>query len=727
MRPSTGVGMNGLLLVAIILCASAATCDPLKWTHQAKCRNHKGLPVDWWFIIKDYGSTMEYIYYDSIMAARHEQQGKVPVPYPLDSQDRLDDPKTSPLLRTIYMRGPKDEERPGVTDSRDDTTLFIAINDQPPPTSKSGAAKDVFGNAVGTEAAHTKLFLATQVDPVVDSKKKKDKKDPPIHRNYTFAIQHTLPQFPNLPVHKDEVAQRYELPEDPADLFSPNARRPQSPAQHFFCTSFEEEMQLDDDGMIAYSQDRLKELLEVRQSPLISILWMMRSIHAAVIGTNYLPWRSKFAVYHRLLDIRSRWSRRPIPTSSTDTADDSDAEPVNYPRMRQTSGTSDEAPVPPTHLFPLWASRRRFRFEYDGKGRIVQTKSSTVKELGSLRSSESHHFNDCWRWDPEEPMAIRACLGSLILRTTDHQYGMPVHLVYKNGLALIDMYDDLIGPMAVNPELKVQKRGAKDPPTFFHSVALIVQSWIDFSTLGTNSREMLVGKGGQTAGLKDRVNLWVSNSMGIRLPYYNRKKKKYGYKFLPSNGHDHSKWAVAINRVPNDLMPLLFCLCDLNRTRKHTQLKNSLAGRGGACWCTTGPLAVIAMSFYPVVQDTTAFSGIPPERLRAGGLYNGYKDPRLGRIDNVAKDGFSFRLEYEPRDHGNKPIVACYRSPLFLPSPSQDRCLPRTPSSYHKPPAAFKRPEGATSLDMSVDKISPFVTKAKKMLNFSQVLLDDSP
>lgn len=481
---------------------------------------------------------------------------------------------TSPLLRTIYA-----PFRRYLINEPQDNTVWIAVNDQP------AAGRDAFGVQPNSKYGHVKFFTAAQVNP-------KSTDDPDTMVVNSFLIQHTMPNFPLIPVPSNfsKMSKDYKKTNGPiyarslpfgAQIFDKNATKN---GQHFMCMSFEDEQpshqyydthtrrrwrQLD------YDKNRMPEYLSGTGYHFAKILHYLKVTHSAVVGTNFSPFIDNFAIYHRYLNIFHSWG----PDDGYIT--NSMARLLDRPL---TNHDSD-------HLCPMWSSYHRVKV--NSRGEAYQATKAQAKWL-SIRTLSDLSSAPCQVWDPNNPTGNNGhlCLASAKMHTTSRQYPLTGLLMMKNRVVPLAPFDDMIAHLVV-PLQDRQVRGViEDEPKRTMKMGLIVQSWIDFATIPEMTQKLLPIESGL------QVSVTIDNSQGLMIP-----SEDHANSYWMKATKDHSKWAVAVPRGNVGTFPKLFCLSDLNRTIKHVDDP----GRGGACLCfSAGPLADLILSLQPSLDKTKA-------------------------------------------------------------------------------------------------------------------------
>lgn len=549
-----------------------------------QCRNGAGEVVDWWFIYK--GSRVQggpdstgyrYVYYDSKMASEVALGAKHAFA-PMSDARLLNNRASSPLLRTIY------DPWAGIHVA--DNTLIIAVNDQP------SAQQDAFKLPVA-DNGHVKFLMSAQVE---------HNPGEAVGIVRSYFIQHSLPNFPHLPVASVPEASPVFFREYPQAnaIFDTNA--PVN-GQHFMCMSFEDRQAVDDVRVrgtrqtyqLAYRPAELQAYLASRSHHLACILNYLRTTHAAVIATNYQAYDPVFAIYHRYLNVFQHW------TPAIRTEANSNMGRKDYPRL---DGNNYES----MHLCPMWPLGRQVNF--DGRNWVKAGKKTDCRRLYTQRHGETPI---CRSWSRERPHDI-TCLSSAHLRTTRRQYQLEGLLISKSKAVALAPFDELIAPLVVPlADYAAAEAEVLDGEPHSMDIGLIVQSWTDGHTMPDDTLELF------PPGSPLKVDLNVVNSKGVYLPVEGAAPHH-----MPTR-KDHAKWALAVPKARTGTAAALFCISDLNRTFKHVDDP----GRGGSLTCfSQGPLTELMLGLQPQTRSNRRNAA----HAELGPLYASFKQNLLTSV-----------------------------------------------------------------------------------------------
>lgn len=579
-------------------------------THRssAQCKNHYGEDVDWWFILEESGPTKRYLYFDSKMAHISDLTGLPPKFMPLDNRYVLDDPATSPLLKTLYMSRPRENLK-----NVHDNTIMIAVNDQRgaegdnldeiekqlkkiAKRSKDPNAdyiridkgKDIFGDSITSNNAHAKYIFTSQVVPTEDEKKVKVR---------SYLISHSLPRFPNFTTRDDGTM---VLPVIQRNIFNKNALTALSKGQHFFCQSFENEENLDSDSELEYEPSKVQSYVKSDRH-LVSIYHLFKTINAAVVFSNYYNQMAEpgMKVYHKLFDPRSSWSPKREFTSLIEKA---------------------------IRLYPIGPVQRSLR---------------TV---------------NCRKCDIKLSCPVQ-CISSYPLSTVDNQYGLKFNTVAHAGQAKLDIYDDIIAPQVIPKAFYTTAPSAAGIKYLMDT--LIVQSWMDHTTLANNMRELVR----KEDGLGVQAKVWITNSLSLRYPIHlDSQKDDEAYLRQQSFGSNHAKLAFSVPLHGVGERTALFCFADKNRTLTQRGRVEDTAGRGGAAWCTySGILSALMLTLHPEVVDNQVQANMPISRILP---YLFDSDPERITVLQYDKDKTRVDIGFPSRSHKFAYHVAAMRHPF---------------------------------------------------------------
>lgn len=594
----------------------------------------------------------------------------------------MNDSQTSPILRTIYdSRKKSAEEQDKITNIRKrDNTIFIAVNDQQPDIvkkqrnvvkkrSKSNGAsasedddpdviksgsRDAFNLPVDSSCGHVKFFTSAQVEfnpwPSLEAKV------------YSYLIQHSLPEFPNIPWNSDGRVRRNSLPTDPASIFSENATKSFSKGQHFMCMSFEDKEDLDPEPQrreggpvlqLKYDRTRMENYLKSKSKHFAVILHYLKTTHASVSSTNYNPHDRDFAVYHQYLNVFSEWS----PTEYAESSDN-----------QARTSVDDNAHGDSSHLCPLWPLNLKTKIDGENVATTVTAEYGRKNNLHTMRSSQQVDLGPCrkCRWLPNLGAAGNMdCISSGLLKTTNRQYPLESVLLMKNSIATIAPYDDIISPLVapISDYANAKDNYVDEDHVESVDMTLIVQSWVDSLTIPEMHRKLMRGHSKKHNQVRLQVNLKITNSVQISLPEISNKGQA-GWKHMRSQNVDHSKWALSYPSGRVGTFPKLFCVSDLNRTFKHIKLDNSKdikRGRGGASICFSGgPLPELMYGLSPKLPDQT--DGMYYDNLAP--LYAGFKQ-EMATVVGYSNDGSSLYLMNQLETRPDVVTIYNYSSPVL--------------------------------------------------------------
>ncbi len=484
-------------------------------------------------------------------------------------------------MRTIFnpFTGPDDEE---AEEGAPENTIFIAVNDQP------STGKDVYKMPVN-KAGHVKFISAAQVRQISGE-------DEAIV--YSYLIQHSLPQFPNVAHCGNGPLYSQTLPSI-NNMFANNVSKN---GQHFMCMSFEDaqetvamERDAENDyyewNQLVYDPAEISTYLKSGYHNFACILHYLKVTHAAVIATNYDPFNVDMAVYQKYLNTYTEWTPHDIDDAN-----------MNISRILPNNNRNYDSP----NLCPLWPLSSKIRLKTNGT-----TKVEAKQMLHTMRASKDFKSGVCRHWSPAQP-DDELCLASAELVTTAEQMCLTGMLLMKSKHVTLAPFDDMIAPLVIPlQDYDVQELNDEEEEEVKHmSMALIVQSWIDFATLPEENKSLL------SPNSKLKVDLTIVNSQGLSFPTSDN-----GIHFLRAT-KDHSKWALGIPKGSTGTFANIFCVSDLNRTLKHM----NDPGRGGASICfSSGPLSSLMMSLGPRT-----------EKPKAGALYDTVKHLYTGFRQSMA-------------------------------------------------------------------------------------------
>ena len=625
------------------------------------CRDAQGRYVDWWIIIKRSGSA-EYVCYSSFNAWRNEP------PRPLSPRFRIDDPATSPILRTVYDSEPQRNK-----DNEGTNNIILAWNDQQPHDRQAsesakkkrtggaplnsavlkpknlasnsdelrirsryedllladealketqlGSGKVMDGSGENEDFAHSKGILGLGVPNVPSNGNGRAQVE-------MYLITHSFPRIPNgADWQEDEPIKRQYIPRDPKDFFGTNITGTSSKAQHALCISMTQKVQVVN-GEIVFDRNNLDR----RRMNLFSILDGLDIIGPSMTLTNYVPWLTRFRIYHQLFDIRSSWSASPI----------TDKEKIyNLNVARATRRTMQTGPVNVNysqHAFPLWPHKSRIVF--DG-GVIVEGRMGTT--LGSLRDSGQLHRTRCRVWkEADGERKDAGCYATATLTSTNLTSGrnalkpLVLHVDFKHSRVTSDTDDFIAARLLPLQDLELAASVSKGPKTQV-SMVVVHQSWFDHATFGSHARTIVD---------TDRFMLqaWFHNNLATRLP------NEDGTTILqPSNMKDHSKWFVSYLYAQLGTYQPVAGVTDLNRNAKHTRLNGREYGRAGMFFFSHMPhFVAFFMSLAPIIEGNSNFTNTPLAFFTDSQA--AIKETKMANVASVAginAEGTAIRLKFE--------------------------------------------------------------------------------
>ena len=517
------------------------------------CLDGTGDEVDWWVVLKE-PNGLRYLYYSS------KDVGKRPEFRPLNPNFLLNDPETSPVLKTIYHSG-----------NRDPSEVWFGWNDQPHD------GRDAYGaNVCGTKHAHSKGFYAQNAvfHPPQNGEKV---------TIGAYTILTSLPRFPVTetvtPVNYG-AAQKNRLPRNQSDIFGSNLN---TNGQHFICLNFPRHRATLEKFNNFYEVP-LFTTTSFKQPQHINFLTKyLKTIHPAIIGTNFEDqlashyiWRRYFshlklpfpvAEYYLNNSCANQkllaYSKESLPSK------------LNAEKNTNTSTSTMNINI---NIFPLSSSP----FYINEKGRVIFD-----QDASSFKS----------RWEPNYASQNgcidgrqSACLASFSFTTTGLQSPLELQLFAKHGLLVMDLYDDWAA-------LQLVQNQTKSEGYFTGQVVdrygLLVQSWFDSKTSLPRRPDKKIFNP-ETWKLSATVH--IDNVGEFSLPTFNDGTHLTTTRIEEASHKDHSKWAIGFamdtfNHEYTDedeglakqeygFKPLIF-FSDLNRANTQIQLKDKAQGRGG--------------------------------------------------------------------------------------------------------------------------------------------------
>lgn len=623
------------------------------------CLDDNGDPVDFWITYKESG-TGRYVLLTS------KKNMKAPTRYfthGLDDNRTIEDPETSPMLRTVYQNLP-------TAGDTSDNRIFMAWNDQQPRVvstkpfasddardewdiestqssadrsaqrdefteelrdldeyltrketadeddSETGSNLDMYGRGVTALVAHSKGMMGLGVDEERGEA-------------HFYLITHSYPRTPNGEWDDDKTIKRTGPTADPRAFFGSNTLNTRSKAQHAMCISMKQPVKIVE-GQIEFVRSAITEA-----DNLFQILDGLDLMSPSMTMANYVPWNPQHRIYHQLFNVadvwREQWSE-PVHHGS-----------LNEPRQK------GQVSVPSTHAFVLWPSHfANFVQLVHGRYVVSNRQERAYEKATSLRTARQAFMARCQRWDPLNVAnkESRECIRTARLTTIDTEHPVAFTVDFKHALVVADS-DDFVRRHLV-PASDLAYSDALDR-TFVEaalgvqniSYVVVTQSWFDHRTLGSHEYRLVDGK-------RYRVNGWFHNSLGVRLPVEpsmcvevtgptalpkipsssvspltsspaDRQawktaydcKSKVSTKLQPSNGLDHSKWFVSYLYGTEGRYLATAGFMDLNRNAKNTRLPGKPYGRGGAFFVTRNAQIVSFLySLRPLIEDTSNFAQV---------------------------------------------------------------------------------------------------------------------
>ena len=497
-------------------------------TSPLSCRDPEGKGVDWWFIYKEQQGT-RFLYYSSDHVKKNINAT------PLADNCHITNYYTSPLLRTMYQNY-------GI----DDSSVWLAWNDQ------TGDSKDAYGRTIkGDVHAHAKGFYAVKA---VAASERFDQAS-----ISSYAIMHSLPNFPNIPMQQElNGIHKHTLP-PPDSVFHSNITKF---AQHFMCVSFQRATVPYQNGEIVYDATS-----EAQPSHVFFLQKYLRTIHPAIVGTNFNDSDTKFAFWRQYFSF----FRMPFRQAYT------------YLAVNSLDGfSSNDLPAqssngPEQNLFPLPVAPFLLK---SGKPAVKKESRWGAKfsaQNGCVSGSE------------------KACFAEAVISSTAFQDQITFKLFAKHGASKIDLYDDWAALQLSELQTCFKRDYSKQIPP---QHAMLVQTWKDSWTLPKKPGKKIYAQDGELM-----ASVHINNVGSVTLPVTSvaipgtMSVYQTGSKSIDTFSEDHSKWLLGftIDSFNGDLpahrdeakfIPM-FCIGDLNRTHKQASLKDNDEGRGGGLACTT--------------------------------------------------------------------------------------------------------------------------------------------
>ncbi len=542
--------------------APAAEFSPS--THLS-CRDPDGNAVDWWFIYKEDNSSpagplnakgTRFLYYSSA----HVKQN-IPNPTPLRDDKHITDYRTSPLLQTIYQNY--------------EHSVWLAWNDQ----TKDGL--DAYGNMInGIKHAHSKGFFAIKA---LFEDNRQDKVN-----ISSYAIMHSLPNFPNIPMQpKNNGIYKHFLPHPP-DIFGTNI---DDNAQNFMCFNFERAKVPYSNGEVVYNASN-----EAQPSHVLFLQKYLKTIHPAIVGTNFddfdpnfAHWRQYFSFFKMPFNQAHAYFAKSVPFSYRYQAYSAH----DLPSALRTGPESNLFPLSKTSFFQNGYYYQPCKIcgqasQSSSSNQIFQCKVCSMSRWDAAYSSK----NGCVPPKTETDHMDSSCFAEAVITSTAYQDQITFKIFAKHGASCIDLYDDWAALQLAELQTHFKRDYSKQIPP---KHAMLVQTWQDPGTLPKKQSKKIYDKDGNVM-----ATVHINNVGSVTLPV-----EQFSYpgariarsKTITSYKRDHSKWLLGFTidsfngDVPAHLneaqfIPML-CFGDLNRTKTQAKLKDKKQGRGGGLACTT--------------------------------------------------------------------------------------------------------------------------------------------
>lgn len=578
------------------------------------CLDGNGKEVDWWFAYKE-PNGKRYLYLSSVDVESSTTPAKF---LPLRSKYLINDPVTSPVLKTIYR-------------SRDDASeVWMGWNDQPSDN------LDAYGARVcPVKHAHSKGFYAqnailTSAKEVVIG---------------SYAILTSLPQFPQIAQgpYAFGGAVKNKLPLNQSQIFGTNL---DANGQHFMCLSFPRER--------VTLETAEAEILEV---PIIFnsvrnnfLTKYLKTIHPAIVGTNFADqnvgqwiWRRYFSLLKYPYSAAHQFLTHPNPNQKLIAYSVPDLPSFHYNRQASL-----------IFIFPLTTSQ----FHRNKKGEIEYASSS----FSSRWDVRFAHQNGCTDGNQQ------TCLQSFTFNTTTLQSGLSAIFFAKHPMSILDLYDDWATLQVAEAQKYVENYYAGQNVDRY---GLLVQSWIDTKTvLPRKSDKKIYDRDGKLI-----AKVHIDNVAHFHMP-----QGSHGSMRVDTSHKDHSKWAIgfALDTFNTDgsleddeaiFNPLLF-ISDLNRATTQARLKGKNQGRGG------GIVAISSSSLWHAFMDLSPRSYrqrfVTNGKNRTRQLQNRLRSHtssficnRFGDLPVVPLRKFTFKALRLSRKEAKKPVKAVKFVPVL--------------------------------------------------------------
>lgn len=531
------------------------------------CIDGNGQEVDWWFVYKEPGG-LRYLYYSSLEVDTRSSF------FPLNPNFLINDPATSPVLKTIYHPN----------NLQSSSEVWLGWNDQPDADEeekKKGKVDsfDAYGNRVcGVKHAHSKGFYAQNavLNPNYGDKN--------VVTIGSYAIMTSLPRFPKIDTQSPATfgsALRSALPTNPQNIFDSNLS---AKAQHFFCMSMpREEVEL-------VKNNNTWEVPVDFSAPHVKFLHKyLKTIHPAIMGTNFSD--------HR---VDLHWWRRYFSLFKMPAVD-----AMNYLKYSETNiqvqaYSIDNLPSlsgeyrfeANQHVFPLTTCQY---FIAADKG--IYHSSVLISRWDSQYSSQ----NGCVYGSENQ------CLASFTFETTRLQSSLKINLFAKHGAAVLDLWDDWATLQAFESQKASLEHSLKGQ--VIDRYGLLVQSWIDSKTaLPRKSDKKIFNEDGHLEATFhiDNISHYEMPAVAYSYNYYHgcHILSEAAPVKVDSKGKDHSKWGIAfaldtfdgdgeddLKEQNYSFIPTVF-VSDLNRSNTQACLKDKNRGRGG------GAVAILSANLW---------------------------------------------------------------------------------------------------------------------------------
>ena len=496
------------------------------------CLDGSGREVDWWFVYKE-PNGKRYLYLSSLDVEKSDAANSTAAFIPLNDKFLIDDPNTSPVLKTIYHPD----------NAASSSEVWLGWNDQ---IEDNIDAYD--GRVCGVKHPHSKGFYA-QNAIFTDNNK-----DGAVIGSY--AILTSLPRFPQIAegAYTSGGAVRNQLPLDPSGIFGTNLSLN---AQHFMCLSFQREK-----ARLNTVVGGGKEVQIFPDSVHRNFLSKyLKTIHPAIIGTNYADrnlghriWRQYFS----LLEYPYKEAWKYLNTS--------------YLNLKLKAYCTSELPsmyeanvlTPSKRVFPLTATqfyrKKSGEIEYD------------PDDFFSRWDARFGHQNGCLDGSQD------SCIQSFTFKTTSLHSPLEGIFFAKHFMVVLDVFDDWAALQVAESQKHFENYYAGQNVDRY---GLLVQSWIDTKTVLPRKPDKKI---------YDEKGRLIAKVHIDNLAHFNMPSPPNSIRVYTSH-KDHSKWALgfALDTFNSDanledgkasFNPLVF-VSDLNRATTQACLKGKTHGRGG--------------------------------------------------------------------------------------------------------------------------------------------------